>query len=152
MKWMLIQKARYRIETRYSPEEVCQILKRNTEDFSGMLASRPFFGTVGDDSFKLSAVLSGKNSWRPILHGIIKSDHKGGSVVWVEAKLYPFVKGFAIFWLCFNGWNFLEGLRNDKEMALTALGMLLFYFVLSNFAFHADEKESRRRLTELLEK
>ena len=37
-------------------------------------------------------------------------------------------------------------------MALTALFMLLFYFVLSNFAFHADEKESRRRLTELLKK
>ena len=152
MKWMLIQKTRYQIETRYSPEEVCQILKRNTGDSGGLLGSAPFLGTVGGDTFKITAAIGSKNSWRPMLHGLIRSDHKGGSVVWVEAKVYPFVKGFAIFWTCFNGWSFLEGLRNDKEMALTALGMLLFYFVLSNLAFHIDEKESRKRLTELLEK
>ena len=154
MKWMLIQKTRYQIKTRLSPEEIHEILRKNTGNVSAMFGKKPFFGTVKDNSFRisLSVMGNGRNAWRPVLHGKVRKNPDGGSVVRVEAKLSPFVAAFGLFWMGCVGAALIAGIFVSWKMLLTALGMLLFYFVLSNFAFHADEKESRRRLTELLEK
>ena len=152
MKWMLIQKARYKIKTRLSPGGVLEILRENTGNFGGLFGKKLFFGTVKGNFFRISLPVmgNGRNAWRPILHGTVRENPEGGSVVRVEAKLSPVMKGFGVFWMGCVGVVLIAGIFVSWKMLLTALFMLLFYFVLSNLAFHVDEKESRRRLTELL--
>lgn len=97
------------IETPLPPDEAVARVGESVRTESGWwesfgLASesakgKPFSGTVGDASFKITRVIWYRNSFRPVVHGRVEAA-VGGCVIRLSMRLPLFTAAFMACWVC----------------------------------------------------
>ena len=152
------------IQTRLTPgqvNEVLQKLVRPRQSFFHELhnpgqwfpdSGPQFIGWVENNRFKFHRVITGRNSFLPIISGkVIPAE--GGAVLQVRLRLALPVAIFMTFWMTMTIYAAIETLpravQGSNVMgAVLALGMPLFGVALTVFGFFPEKRRAVRLLTE----
>ncbi|HEY9838440.1 MAG TPA: hypothetical protein V6D27_16265, partial [Vampirovibrionales bacterium] len=99
---------RFTITTYLSPDEVQKKLIQVVDpppqgiQFQRQRSEKPYQGQIGEHSFKISRIISYRNSFLPQIEGRIQP-HGRGSQIKIEMKLHPIVIIFMCVWLSMVG-------------------------------------------------
>jgi len=119
-------------------------------------SGKKFEGKVMKNSFKIQRIINYRNSFLPIINGKVESDILGSTINLVM-QLNMFVKVFLIIWLSFAFIGLFSAISfsPQKEVILPALaislGIILFLYVLTTWAFRYEVKKAKLILEDLLE-
>ena len=118
---------------------------------------RPYNGTVKGTEFKILRTVKGRNSFRPVISGVIVPDSTG-SVIAVKMRLHLSVIIVIIAWCSFvlyAGLMIAAKLTEKNGTTLWPLlwpaGMILFLCLLTVFSFHHECGKSKIDLRKLFE-
>jgi len=127
------------IESPAKKSDVIEMLKNKIEPikyFRWFYTGNGFEGKVYDDGFKIQRIISGRNSFLPIIIGKIKNTSTG-SIIHIKMRLHYLVTAFMSIWLSMAGLFFILGISmylqdNDSIfIALSALAMFFFGAILT---------------------
>lgn len=99
---MLFKSALYKIETQLTEEVVYKILSENTDKKHIRLFSKSNFefeGIVYKDHFKFEKVITGRNSFNPMIIGKFHKNVNGKTEIEFNLKINSFVSIFFYFWM-----------------------------------------------------
>jgi len=117
--------------------------------------AKPYEGTISGNTFKISRIITGRNSFLPIIEGYIHSQPFGCSIK-IRMSLHKIVLAFMMLWLWTTGsigmfalfaW-FVE--PSVGPIFLPILGMFLFAWVLCLIPFKIEAKSAIKFLSILL--
>lgn len=156
MKYLPIENITYKSSLK--EEEIIKRLEDNIElestfwSFgSSKRLTKPYKGQMNGREFKMKRNISYRNSFQPIITGVIESDFDGMTIK-VKMKLHVFVRIFLFFWFIIVGLGclaFLLKFINDTEfnpMLILPFGMLIFAYALTMFAFKFESNKSKNDL------
>ncbi|MGA9649786.1 MULTISPECIES: hypothetical protein [Pedobacter] len=149
----------FELSTSLSPIQVKERIISNTlvvkqEHFKQY--KRLFKGSVSENSFKISRVLSYSNGFKADIFGVVEITETE-TLVKINMKLKPLVSIFLIMWCSFVGFALLVILIaaiNDSKIILGCLfplNMLAFAYGLAKISFNSDAKTVKKILIEILE-
>ncbi|MCT7958581.1 hypothetical protein [Laspinema palackyanum] len=152
---------RFTITTYLSPDDVQKKLMRVVEpppqgiQFQWKRSEKPYQGQIGEHSFKISRIISYRNSFLPQIEGRIQP-HGRGSQIEIKMKLHPAVMIFMCVWLGIVGQGvlmFLAVLFQEEfdPLFLIPVGMLIFGLALPWVGFLPEAKGSKQFLIELFQ-
>lgn len=119
------------------------------------LPSKPYRGILSANSFKMSRVISYRNSFLPVIEGRIEPQPEG-CLIRISLRLHEFVMAFMIIWLSNVGGIGFLGLiafiadPKSAAWALIPFGMFLFGYLLCTIPFNLEAKTAKADLTQLL--
>ena len=125
----------------------------------GLLSSgstKPYEGQISGQTFDIKRIIRGRNSFLPIIKGIIQRDLNGTTIT-VKMRLHIFVMFFLCIWCAVVGLGciaFLTKAFNNSKFDTTAIipfGMLLFAYVLTMVGFKSESNKSKKDLQKLFE-
>lgn len=146
------------IRTTKSPQEIHDIMQSVT--FSKRVwVSRPsgeFIGTIGQYDFKIMRIINYRNSFLPVIKGVIKKGEEA-YVVTLKMQLHPLTYALLIGWFVLSGFSFLLGVLHlitskpiDVTVFLWTGGFIAWGQILSRWGFFFQAKKDLKRLEELL--
>jgi hypothetical protein len=152
---------RFTITTYLSPDDVQKKLLAVVDpppqgiQFQWKKSEKPYQGQIGEHSFKISRIISYRNSFLPQIEGRIQP-HGRGSQIEIEMKLHSIVIIFMCVWLSLVGQFALMFLvvlfQEDFEPAfLIPVGMFLFGLALPRIGFSIEANGSKNFLLELFQ-
>ncbi len=121
----------------------------------GAPPAKPYEGTISDNTFKISRIITGRNSFLPMIEGEIYSKPFGCSIK-VRMSLHKIVLAFMILWLWTTGsigmfslfaW-FVE--PSVGAIFVPILGMFFFGWFLCLIPFKIEAKSAIKFLSILL--
>jgi hypothetical protein len=136
----------------YSPvssDAIAEILKHTVEPYVGYRfdnyskSPKPYVGKVGDRTFSIRPVFSGRNSFIPRIVGTI-ADTQNGSRVSLIFRLHHNV---AIVSLCMTGFLIFSLIKYHETPALL---FVLFIYVLTIGSFNYEYRKSKSLLLKIL--
>jgi len=119
-------------------------------------SGKKYHGEVSPNSFKIWKIISYRNSFLPIIEGIITPSSSGSRIA-VTMRLHRFVAVFMLFWL--SGVSVgvvtfliaaMRGKMEPTPALLVPLGMLLFGIALTSGSFWWEAKKTNLALIEFL--
>ena len=160
MTMKLIPQETYTIYTSISVPEIKEQMMKYVEPkkmfrfFRG--GSKYFEGDVSDSGFKLTRIISYRNSFLPIIKGSFE-ERASGLKVDVSMSMHPFVIAFMLFWFGGVGigfitmlFSFIKSPTNFHPASLIPAGMLLFGWVLVSVGFWPEARKAKEKLNEIL--
>ena len=117
---------------------------------------KSYEGSINGNSFKMTRIISYKNSFLPRIKGTVEKDFNGAKVK-VKMRLHPFVIVFMVIWFGGIGIGCLAALtisstsQNFEPMTLIPVGMLIFGYLLVTGGFKYESIKSKEYLAELFE-
>ncbi|MCT7970878.1 hypothetical protein [Laspinema olomoucense] len=115
---------------------------------------KPYQGQIGEHSFKISRIISYRNSFLPQIEGRIHAQAKGSKIE-IQMKLHRAVLIFMCVWLGIVGQAalmFLAVLFEEfHPLFLMPVGMFIFGLVLPLIGFIPEAKKSKQFLMELFQ-
>jgi hypothetical protein len=146
----------FEVVTHLSSKDIVDRLRQNTEPKRWFRFSRihqEFEGEIEDSSFSINRIIDYRNSFLPMLKGVIEgSSH--GTIVKVRMLPNVFVLLFMTLWFGGIGTFACLALFSGPKAALPGLigpaVMLLFGSVLMNWAFWPEAKISRKKLIDIV--
>ncbi|MCC3407991.1 MAG: hypothetical protein JGK17_20855 [Microcoleus sp. PH2017_10_PVI_O_A] len=117
--------------------------------------AKPYEGTISGNTFKINRIITGRNSFLPIIKGEIYSQPFGCSIK-IKMSLHNIVIAFMILWLWTTGsigmfalfaW-FVE--PSVGPIFVPILGMFLFGWLLCLIPFRIEAKSAIRFISILL--
>jgi hypothetical protein len=117
--------------------------------------AKPYEGTISGNTFKISRIITGRNSFLPIIEGDIYSQPFGCSIK-IRMSLHKIVLAFMILWLWTTGsigmfalfaW-FVE--PSVGPIFLPILGMFIFAWLLCLIPFKIEAKSAIKFMSVLL--
>lgn len=119
--------------------------------------SKPYIGKIYDNSFKIQKAIKYRNSFLPIIKGVIKDDINGCKIN-VKMNLDAFVKAFMIVWLGGVSVACIAALYkilfdNDLESEAQFFIFIPFFMLIVGIAMVSlgFKAESRKNITDLEE-
>lgn len=116
---------------------------------------KPYEGTISGNTFKISRIITGRNSFLPIIKGEIHSQPFGCSIK-IRMSLHTIVIAFMILWLWTTGSIGLFSLcawfvePSVGPIFVPILGMFLFGWLLCLIPFKVEAKAATKFLSILL--
>lgn len=109
----------------------------------GTSGSKPFFGDVSASHFRVTRVVSGRNSFNPVAYGKLQPSALGTKVS-VVMTFHPFVWLFVGGWTVAHGYAFVRSVLKDGEPNWMAAGFLAFLWAMAlpGFVFAARRTRS----------
>ena len=92
-----------------SVEEVMRRIKENvgpkvrSNYWNRPISCKSYEGDVYGNIFDIKKVIDYRNSFLPVIHGIVYLDANGKTGIILKMRLAPFVKAFILLWLLFTG-------------------------------------------------
>jgi hypothetical protein len=117
--------------------------------------AKPYEGTISGNTFKISRIITGRNSFLPMIEGEIYSQPFGCSIK-IRMSLHNIVLAFMILWLWTTGFIGMFSLcvwivdRSVGPIFIPILGMFLFGWFLCLIPFKIEAKAARKFLSVLL--
>ena len=144
----------YSIKSSKSKSEIIQILKNNTSEKRSVFYRNydEFFnGKISEDSFKIQRNISYRNSFLPVIIGIIK-ETENGSQISIKMRLNLFVTGFMTFWFSFVivFCLMMPFIKFDFPIFLVPYLMLAFGILLVIIPNKIETRKAKEKLEELL--
>lgn len=146
------------IRTTKSPQEIHDIMQSVTFSKRAWVSRPPgeFIGTIGQYDFKIMRIINYRNSFLPVIKGVIKKGEEA-YVVTLKMQLHPLTYALLIFWFGFAGFILLIGILSlmtseptDITLFLAAGGYIAWGQILSRWGFFFQAKKDLKRLEELL--
>lgn len=149
------------IETRLTPVQVAERLGRVTAPgrrlrlFRSSAGEKDFQGTVSDREFRITRDIRYRNSFLPVVRGLIE-DTPDGARVEVSMRLHPAVFGFMLLWFGFLTSTLVLIVviaaveQTFSPFFLVPLGMFAFGYALMTGGFRLESRRSRERLEAIL--
>jgi len=115
---------------------------------------KPYEGTINGKTFKISRIISGRNSFLPFIQGEIHPQ-PFGCVIDINMSLHKIVMIFMIFWLWFTGSIGIFALfawlaePSVGPIFLPLLGMFIFGWILFIVPFKIEAKIATKFLSTL---
>lgn len=156
--------SRLHLQVRVTPQEAEELLCKLVQPIPSLLhdlnrpgelldyAGRPFIGRVEDGRFKFYRVITGRNSFLPIISGEIVSAEGGAElrgVMRLSLSVAVLMAVALAIWssLAFN--RFPSTVQTgDVEEAILACVILLFFIGLAVLAFLTERRKAMRLLSE----
>lgn len=116
----------------------------------------PYEGSINGSSFKINRIIGYRNSFLPIINGVIEKDFNGTKIK-VKMRLHTFVIVFMFIWFGGVGIGclaFLPMIFNSQDfesMVLIPFGMLIFGYALVTGGFKYESIKSKKYLAQLFE-
>ena len=122
---------------------------------SGSIKS--YEGQINGQTFKIKRIIGYRNSFLPIINGIIEKDYDGETTIKVKMRLQIFIIVFLFIW-CGGagliGIAFLTQAFDGSEFnpaILIPFGMLILVYALVMGAFKFESNKSKKDLQSILE-
>ena len=121
-------------------------------------ADKYFSGTLGEDGFRLTPLISGRNAWLPVLRDTVTQEADGTCRAEIDARPGRFTRAFMAIWYSFLGGVSAIGaitlcLAPEETGAWVifpaACVMLLAGFFLSRFAFWIPARKAKQTLLDI---
>jgi hypothetical protein len=115
---------------------------------------KPYEGTISGNTFKISRIIRGRNSFLPVIEGEIHPESLGCSIE-IKMSLYKVVLIFMIYWLWTTGSFWILALlawfvdRSVGLIFLVPLGMFIFGWLLCLIPFKIEAKMTAKFLFNL---
>jgi hypothetical protein len=116
--------------------------------------NKPYEGTISGNTFKISRIIRGRNSFLPVIEGAIYPESFGCSIE-IKMSLHKIVIVFMIYWLSIVGSIGLFALfawfvdRSVGPIFLPLLGMFIFGWLLCLIPFKIESKMTAKFLFNL---
>jgi len=112
----------------------------------------PFQGEEVDGVFKFMRVITGRNSFLPIIVARLEADSSGGSVITLRMRLHAFVVVFMIVWFGILATVAIEmpPVRADAN-SWVPIGMLVFGTVMVLAGFYPEARKAENLLRTALQ-
>jgi len=138
---------KYQCSTPMSTAHAAEVLQEIVEprkNFRWRIPSdhRYFEGRVEDDQFKINRIISGRDSFLPIIEGTFRSKDSGAVVTLNMRMAWPVM----IFCVCFISFTSLGAMHGN----VAVFGMALFMYFLASICFAIEVRIAMKRLLELL--
>ncbi len=117
--------------------------------------AKPYEGTISGNTFRISRIITGRNSFIPIIKGYIHSQPFGCSIK-ITMSLHTIVMAFMILWLWTTGSIGMFALfawlvePSVGPIFLPILGMFFFGWLLCLIPFKIESKSAIKFLSILL--
>ena len=152
----LIPYNRFYIDSEKLPDEVLQRINDNTskKKLFSFSPTKEFSGTVSNDGFQIQKNISYRNSFIPVIEGIVESS-ESGTIIDIKMRLNTIVFCFMCIWFVGVGIGCIAVLSNIDSFSFHALipfGMLIFGLALVNGGFWVEASKQKIKLIELLKK
>jgi len=170
---MLLPFEKYRIQTHLSEEEIIHRLDNITQHSGkrpssflfglgtlfGQSSGARYEGKIEPNNFKISRVISYRNSFLPVIQGTVSSFLNQREIA-ISMSLNLFVKIFMGIWLTltslasiFTLYRFFTGTDQDPSSPgiFIPLQMVVFGYLLMLLAFKFESRKSKKELNDLLE-
>ncbi len=163
MKFLPFENITYK--SRLSQEEILKRLEEvvDTENqskfksvFSKKTTDKPFSGTIDGNTFRISRIISYRNSFLPVITGMIEKDF-GHTKIYVKMKPALFVIVFMSFWLGIVGIVAIGVLvamiysHRFEPPSLIPIGMFIFGIALTLGGFKSESIPTKKRLAKIFE-
>ena len=145
----------FTIETKKSKDEILQIIRDNTyiktSVFDFLKGDKYFEGSVSENSFKIFRCIQYRNSFLPLIIGIIEA-HEYSSTVNIRMRMATPVIVFLVIWLTgvLAGCLIVPFTGFPMPAALVPYIMLVFGILLVIIPNKIEAKKAREKLEELL--
>ncbi len=159
MKYLPFENITYR--TKLEPEEIQKRINevvepKKTFRMTGIFGRRnhkPYEGSINGNSFSIMRIISYRNSFLPIINGIIEKDFNGNKIN-VKMRLNIFIMVFMFIWFagvvirCISvlASGFKFGSNSFEPMSLIPFGMIIFGYALVTGAFKYESNKSIKYL------
>jgi hypothetical protein len=116
--------------------------------------AKPYEGTISGNTFKISRIIRGRNSFLPVIEGAIYPESFGCSIE-IKMSLHKIVIVFMIYWLSIIGSVGMFALfawfvdRSVGPIFLPLLGMFIFGWLLCLITFKIEAKATTKFLLTL---
>ncbi|WP_181186453.1 hypothetical protein [Orenia metallireducens] len=100
-------------------------------------SDKKFKGTIIDNHFFISRIIKYKNSFLPIVDGVIHPDNSG-STIKITMRLNKFVLVFGVLWIGLMLINFL----NPEFESLIIFAIFIFAYLLCMVLFNIEVKKA----------
>jgi hypothetical protein len=116
--------------------------------------AKPYEGTISGNTFKISRIIRGRNSFLPVIEGAIYPESFGCSIE-IKMSLHKIVIVFMIYWLSIIGSVGMFALfawfvdRSVGPIFLPLLGMFIFGWLLCLIPFKIEAKATTKFLLTL---
>ena len=114
---------------------------------------KPYEGTIKKNAFEMRRILHYRNSFQPVIEGVIDESGKG-SVIKVRMRLHLLVIGFMVIWLFFM-LSFFGGMENfgfngkDYFSYFFPIILPIFLYAMTMGGFKYESIKSKKFLKEL---
>ncbi len=153
MNWL---KTTFKLTSEISKDEAIDRISHLCKTTQSPYFKNEYDGTISETDFELTRIISGRNSFKPLIKGTIETDING-CFINVKFEVSKPVKIFMGFWFGFILFTclmlILVNLTDIKYTfkGLLPLGMLGFGFFISKYGFEGEVNESKRDLLKLFE-
>jgi len=145
---------KFQLDSPLPPTTACQRIRDQVQFVAppqygmrqGMFAALPFAGTVKDRSFKIQRIITGRNSFLPVIKGKL-TENGVGTRLNVVMHIRPVVFAFVTFWLL--GTVFIA-LVVGLEATLAAVAMFIFGVCLVLMGFVPEAILAKRLIVKSL--
>lgn len=119
----------YQIKTNFSQEEVFKILYENTAEkqLSLFKPNKEFLGGIYKDHFIIEKVISGRNSFNPIIKGDFNSIDYNKTLIEFRLNTKPYVSIFSTIWLSFVIIFFIASIVSSNLIGIGISLIMIFY-------------------------
>jgi hypothetical protein len=153
MNWL---KTTCTLKSEISKEEAIERISHLCKTSQSPYLQNEYDGTCSETHFELTRIISGRNSFKPLIKVNIESDINS-CFINVKFEVSKPIKIFMGFWFGFILFTclmlILVNLTDIKYTfkGILPLGMLGFGFLISKYGFEGEVKESKRDLIKLFE-
>lgn len=145
----------FTIQTNKSEEDIARILEEKLIA-SKKIPKAPFRGTFDNDSFKVTRKIIYRNSFLPVVRGVLINTPSGVKIE-VKMNMYLFIRIFMAFW--FVGWSagslFIVIEAINKNMfsleSLGGIGILMIAYLMVWGAFWYEARKQKVMLLKAFE-
>jgi len=138
-------------ESRLSPRDACETLRASVGRFRWFaLPKTPFAGKVSESGFSIMRVVSGRDSFNPMLYGRFIPT-ASGTRVRVILTLHPLVWLFILVWMGVAGRPiYNDVIRHGQPVTIGEIGFALFPLLMAVPFFFLGAAASKKLLRRTL--
>ncbi len=130
------------IHTKEIIPEIKKKLSEHVDDmrmFNSLRSDKHYQGDIYDNGFKVSRIISYKNSFLPILHGSFQRNGDGTDII-IKMKLHKFITVFMIIWIF--GFGAVSSAFEGKGNFLPLIILVVFLGIIP-LSFHWEGKKAK---------
>src|SRR5690606_4803834 len=115
---------------------------------------KPYEGSINGMSFKISRIIGYRNSFLPIINGVIEKDNRG---VKVHVKMGLTIMDWVATLIVYVGLMFIANFMfifnviNSQVLILIFVGVPIFIYGMTQFCFKSESIPSKKYFAKLLE-
>lgn len=160
MKYLPYENITYR--TKLDVEEVFKRLNEIIEPVQGVRMPvifgggdhKPYEGSIKGMSFKISRVIGYRNSFLPVIKGVVEKDNRGVKVhVKMGLTIMDWVSTLIVYvgLMFIANFMFIFNVMNSQVLILIFVGVPIFIYGTTQFVFKSESIESKKYFAKLLD-